>query len=130
MHHPKIEELVRRDPRYPLEAYEFVRAALLHVHELLRQAGTSTTADQDHVSPRQWLDGIRDLARQEFGLMAPSVFRTWGVHRTDDFGEIVFNLIDVGLVAALPQEDRQLFHDVYALDDVTRDYVIDSPEDV
>ena len=30
MHHPKLEELARRDPRYPIEAYEFVRDAILH----------------------------------------------------------------------------------------------------
>jgi uncharacterized repeat protein (TIGR04138 family) len=133
MHHPKVEELVRRDPRFPPEAYEFVRAALNHTLALLGKAGDEAE-DDGHVSARQLLEGMRDLARQEFGLMARAVFRMWNVHRTDDFGEIVFNLIDAGLVSKMPEEGRGDFHDVYDLDELTRDYAIEvpaeSPEEV
>ena len=37
MHHPKLDELIRRDPRYPQEAYQFVYAALAHTQAMLRQ---------------------------------------------------------------------------------------------
>ena len=30
------------------------------------------------------LEGVRDLAQREFGLMARVVFRMWGIDRTDD----------------------------------------------
>ena len=49
------------------------------------------------------LGGVRDLALQEFGLMARTVFRMWGVNSTADFGEIVFNLIDAGLMSKTSQ---------------------------
>jgi uncharacterized repeat protein (TIGR04138 family) len=134
MHHPKVEELVRRDPRFPPEAYEFVRAALNHTLGLLGRQGADAGPDDGHVSPRQWLEGMRDLARQEFGLMAPAVLRMWGVHRTDDLGDIVFNLVEAGLVSRMPQEGRADFHDVFDLDALTRDYTIEvpaeSPEEV
>ena len=35
MHHPKLDEVVRRDPRYAYEAYEFVFAALAHTQRML-----------------------------------------------------------------------------------------------
>src|SRR5919201_1314326 len=46
--------------------------------------GLSENEDDGHVSARQLLDGVRDLARREFGLMARAVFRMWNIHRTDD----------------------------------------------
>jgi uncharacterized repeat protein (TIGR04138 family) len=124
MHHPKVEELFRRDPRFPPEAYEFVRAALNHTAAML---GLSEAEDDGHVSARQLLDGVRDLARREFGLMARAVFRMWNIRRTDDVGDIVFNLVDVGLVSAMPHEARRDFQDVYDLDELTRDYAIEAP---
>jgi uncharacterized repeat protein (TIGR04138 family) len=127
MHHPKVEELVRRDSRFPIEAYEFVRASLNHTHQRLGGVSPDMAPEEGHVSVRQWLEGMRDLARQEFGLMARAVFRMWGINSTDDFGEIVFKLVEVGLVAKMPQEDRRDFHDVYDLEQLTSDYTIEVP---
>ncbi len=72
----------------------------------------------DDTSPwRSSLDGARDLALREFGLMAPAVFRAWGVRRTDDFGDIVFNLIAAGLMDPTAADDRAAFHDQFDLQD-------------
>src|SRR5689334_15593621 len=101
MHYSELEEVVRRDPRYAYEAYEFLYAALAHTQKMLgiQQAGATGTEQQvQHVSGRQLLEGVRDLALKEFGLMARTVFRMWGVNRTDDFGEIVFNLVEAQLM--------------------------------
>lgn len=129
MHHPKIEEVVRRDPRYALEAYEFVYAALAHTLEMLGQA-SEEGSEESHVSGQQLLYGIRDLALREYGLMARQVLRMWGINQTDDFGEIVFNLIDAGLMSKTPEDDRRHFHAVYDLDAaLTQDYRIELPND-
>jgi uncharacterized repeat protein (TIGR04138 family) len=48
--------------------------------------------------------------------MARTVFRLWGIERTDDFGEIVFNLIDAGLMSKTDKDDRSDFRGVYDLD--------------
>lgn len=126
MLHPKIEELLRQDSRYALEAYEFVFAALKHtqeLHEMERDAGT-----EKHVTGQQLALGARDLARQEFGLMARAVFRAWGVNTTDDLGAIVFNLIETGLMSKTPQDNLADFHAVYDLDaELTKDYAIEVP---
>ncbi len=127
MHHPKLEELVRRNPRYPCEAYEFTFAALAHTQEMLgRVPPPEGPAGQDyHVSGPQLLEGVRDLALREFGLMARTVFRMWGIDRTDDFGVIVFNLIEGGLMSKTDHDTRDDFHDLFDLDQtLVRDYRI------
>jgi uncharacterized repeat protein (TIGR04138 family) len=120
MHRPEIAELVRRDPRYSYEAYLFVYEALQHTQRLLgrkpRTAPEEKSDPESHVRGRELLDGIRDLALREFGLMARTVFHMWGIDRTDDFGEIVFNLVEAGLMYTTNEDSRADFHDVYNLD--------------
>ena len=125
MQHPKLEALTRQDARYAYEAYEFVFAALAHTLAMMGKA-----EEERHVSGRQLLGGVRDLAQREFGLMARTVFRLWGIDRTADFGEIVFNLIEAGLMNKTDRDDRADFADVYDLDEaLARDYRIELPPD-
>jgi uncharacterized repeat protein (TIGR04138 family) len=118
IYHPNISEIVRKDGRYAYEAYEFVYHALSFTqHRLGRLAGERGEEEAAaHVSGRELLFGIRDLALREFGLMARTVFRRWGINRTGDFGEIVFNLIDANLMKRRPEDSRDDFRDVYDLD--------------
>ena len=120
--HPGLAEVVRQDTRYAYEAYEFVFYALHHTQKRLgREAPAAGPANpagepQHHVTGPELLDGVRDLALREFGRMARTVFRLWGIQRTDDFGEIIFNLIDANLMSKTPDDSRRDFHDVYDLD--------------
>ena len=124
MYHPKIAEIVRRDPRYAYEAYEFVFAALAHTQRALGRAPRGGGGDEPpevpaaehHVSGRELCLGIREFALEQFGLMARGVFRRWGIDRTGDFGEIVFNLIEANMMSKTPDDSRQDFQDVYDLD--------------
>ena len=116
----QLTDVVRRDPRYAYEAYEFVFLALEHTEKLLGREldeNADPAESRNHVSCRQLLEGIRDFALQEFGLMARVVFRMWGIHTTNDFGEIVFNLIEAGLMSKTSEDTRSDFHDVFDLDD-------------
>ncbi len=120
--HPGLAEVVRQDPRYAYEAYEFVFYALHHTQKLLDReppeahGEREAPADHHHVSGPELLEGIRDLALHDFGRMARTVFRLWGIHRTDDFGEIVFNLIESGMMSRTSEDSRADFHAVYDLD--------------
>src|SRR5262249_34820215 len=120
--HPGLAEVVRQDTRYAYEAYEFVFYALHHTQKGLGReaptppAGNPAGEPQHHVSGPELLDGIRDLALREFGRMARTVFRLWGIERTDDFGEIIFNLIDAGMMSKTADDAREDFHGVYDLD--------------
>jgi uncharacterized repeat protein (TIGR04138 family) len=117
----KLVAVVRRDPRYAYEAYEFVFQALDHTQKMLGRAVVDETSDpaepRNHVSGRQLLHGIRDYALQEFGLMARVVFRMWGIERTGDFGAIVFNLINAELMSKTSEDSLADFEDVYDLDE-------------
>lgn len=120
MQHPTLLQIVRHDSRYPYEAYLFIFEALAHTQRrlgrgLALEPGEAGTRPERHVSGRELLDGIRDFARQEFGLMAPVVFQLWNIHRTDDFGEIVFNLIDANLLSKNAQDSRGDFHELFNL---------------
>jgi uncharacterized repeat protein (TIGR04138 family) len=114
----RLAEVVQRDPRYAYEAYEFVFAALGHTQKLLGRIPPDAEAPgpQHHVSGRELVHGIRDLAVREFGLMARVVFRMWGINRTGDFGEIVFNLVAENLMSTTEQDRRADFQDVFDLD--------------
>lgn len=132
MFHAGIAEVVRRDPRYAYEAYEFVFAALHHTQKMLgRLPGDEggEVGPHHHVSGRELLEGVRDLALREFGLMAGTVFRLWGIRRTDDFGEIVFNLVASNLMSKTDEDGRDDFHEVYDLNALTEGYRIRAGED-
>lgn len=135
MYHPQLEEIVERDPRYTYEAYIFVFEALSHTQKLLglideEDEEESGPESPHHVSGRELCNGIRDLALEEFGLMARVVLRLWGINTTGDFGRIVFNLIDAHLMSKTDQDNLDDFEDVYDLDeDLLHGYRITLPED-
>jgi uncharacterized repeat protein (TIGR04138 family) len=126
MRHAALAEMVRRDPRYAYEAYEFVYNALHHTQKLLGRVAKKEEepTGENHVSGPQLLQGVRDLALREYGLMARVVFRCWGINSTADFGEIVFNLVDAGLMNKTAEDRREDFHNVYNLDEALRHYEI------
>jgi uncharacterized repeat protein (TIGR04138 family) len=114
----RLLELVERDPRYAYEAYEFVFMALTFTQKMLNRIPReedTTPGPEYHVSGPELLEGVRTLALQEFGRMARVVFKLWGVNRTDDFGEIIFNLVTENLMSKTDQDCRDDFHEVYDL---------------
>jgi uncharacterized repeat protein (TIGR04138 family) len=118
----KLAEVVRRDPRYAYEAYEFVFQGLNFTQKMLGRVPPEEgehveTDEKHHVSGPQLLEGIRQLALSEFGLMARTVFHMWGIHRTDDFGEIVFNLVSGGLMSKTDEDNRADFRGIYDFDE-------------
>ena len=105
----RIALLRRRDRRYARNAYYFVLDALDYTIEHLgrhRQVGESR-----HVGGRDVLEGARELAARQFGPMAHIVFERWGLSRTEDIGEVVFNLIGIGLLSQRPEDSRLDFMD-------------------
>ena len=68
------------------------------------------------MSGKELLEGIREYAAQQFGPLAPTVFRSWGVRRTEDFGEIVFNLVESGLLGKTESDSREDFADGFDFD--------------
>ena len=110
----RIVQLRRRDRRFARNAYYFVLDALDYT--LVHYGKDRLTGEDRHVGAKELLDGIRDLAADQFGSMASFVFGQWGVKSTRDFGEVVFNLIDAGLLSRREDDSRLDFADGFDFD--------------
>jgi uncharacterized repeat protein (TIGR04138 family) len=106
----KVDQIVARDLRYRREAYAFVREALDFTQKLIRRENQKKIR---HVTGQELLDGIRQFALKEFGPMAATVLEEWGITSCGDFGEIVFNMVDVGLLARTEEDRREDFQNGY-----------------
>ena len=177
-----IYQLLKKDPRYPIEAYQFVREGLSYatdilgygqnrandaqkklgqMHDLeksssdfqkeidllagmaitdpseesvedLDTSGWDTSAETDptdptdptaeqegrHLSGQELCEALRQYALQQYGYMAASVLAQWGITATRDFGCIVYNLIDIGLMRKSAEDRQEHFSDVYDFHEV------------
>jgi uncharacterized repeat protein (TIGR04138 family) len=114
---PRILELCREEPRLAYEAYEFVCEAVTFSMKRLGRGNDEVsppTADQ-HVSGAELLRGVCELAIRDFGMMAPVVFKQWGIKTTDDVGTMVFNLIRVELLSKSDRDAPEDFHELFDL---------------
>ena len=74
--------------------------------------------DQDrHISGQQLCLGLRDHAIERYGLMAPVVLEHWNVRRTEDFGRIVFAMIEGGLMSRTDEDTMEDFRSVFHFDE-------------
>lgn len=98
-----------RNPRYGEAAYVFVLSALNYVLERL--------GEPRHISGREMAEGVRDLALERFGPMARTVLEHWGIERTSDVGEIVFALVESGVLIKQEEDTPDDFNDVFDFGD-------------
>ncbi len=101
----KLSQILVRDDRYRREAYRFVQEGLEFTMQRRGRRG--------HVSGRELVLGMRELARERFGLMARTVLNQWGITGTADFGELVFNLIEEDIMSKQDSDTRADFADIY-----------------
>lgn len=100
-----ILQIVRKDGRYSPQAYYFIFDALDYTIQRMRKVR--------HVTGKELLDGIRAYATANFGFLARTVLAEWGIVSTRDFGEIVFNLVEAGLLSRTDRDTREDFENVY-----------------
>jgi uncharacterized repeat protein (TIGR04138 family) len=105
-----LDKIIAADPRYRREAYDFVREALDFTQKVVAQ---SAKGSKRHVKGQELLAGIRDFALAQYGPMALTVLEEWGIRRCEDFGEIVFNLVDSGILSKTTDDSRDDFKDGY-----------------
>ena len=109
----RLLKAIRADGRYPPEAFEFLHEGLEFT---TRRVHADTAGDEPlHVSGRQLCEGLRDLAHQRWGALARTVLNCWNIHRTRDFGEMVFLLVRLGQLGRQPSDSIEDFDDVYDL---------------
>jgi uncharacterized repeat protein (TIGR04138 family) len=109
--HQAIELIRRQDPRFDPSAYFFLKEALDFT--LKKAQESATEGSSPHVSGGQLLAGFRDLALQDFGPMAATLFKEWGVRNCTHIGELVFHLIDAGIFGKQESDKREDFSEAY-----------------
>ncbi len=105
-----IEQTVKKDPRYHKDAYEFVREALDFTIKKMKK---NAAGKERHVSGKELLEGVRGYAIQEYGPLAHTLLAYWNLHRCEDIGEIVFNMVDRCILKATENDSREDFKDGY-----------------
>jgi len=108
-----IDLICREDTRYEKNAYDFVRQGLDHTVKELRKQDPKRDGRSFHVSGPELLDGMRIYALDQYGPMAITVLKAWGVKRCRDFGAIVFNLIDYKVFSKTEKDRREDFKEIY-----------------
>jgi len=109
-----IFEICKKDARYNPEAYFFLVEALDVTVKDIRK---NQPEHGRHVSGKELLNGIKEYALDEFGPMTFTVLAEWGIHSTQDFGELVFNLVEAGRLGKTEADSRDDFKNVYSFDE-------------
>lgn len=114
-------KVLTRDPRFAVAAYLFLYEALNYTQRKLGRDDATLKARERHVSGQELLNGIETYARESFGPLAPVVFRTWGLTRSADFGEMVFNLIAAKMLRKTPEDRIEDFTGGFDIDTAFED---------
>lgn len=104
-----MDQIRLREPRFAERGYLFVLAALEHVQSRL--------PERRHITGQELAQACRDLALQRYGVMARLVLEHWGIRCTADIGDIVFTLVDLGLLVSQPQDSRRDFSALFDFQD-------------
>lgn len=142
-----LAELLSQDSRYKFEAYIFLQRSLAYAQKVLKMGRTDVAAldealaavdaeDEEeleqqieealaarerpirHLSGQELCEAIRQFAIHEYGLLARVVLNSWGLTKTGDFGEIVYNMIRAGLMRKSRTDRREDFDDQYDFEEV------------
>ena len=110
-----LDSIVASDPRYQREAYVFLRDSLDFTTKQQKKVKGTTIR---HVSGPELLEGVRHYALKEFGPMVMTVFDSWGIHTSEDIGNMVFNLIGAGIFGKTEEDSIEDFKNVYDFGEV------------
>jgi len=111
-----IEEICKKDTRYKPDVYQFVLEGLHFTQEILKKQPlykAKLTIGQAHVSGQELSQGLRDYAINQYGALAGRVLSHWGINQTQDFGNIVFNMVEKKLFSKTEEDSLADFKDVY-----------------
>lgn len=127
----RIRRLIEQDPRYKFGAYQFIQETLgyaqkLKLGELQPTDFGEEAPDPDqpevaqHLTGPQLCEAARQYALEEYGFLAKSVLNNLGIHSTSDIGEVVYNLIGIGMLKKSKRDRREDFDGVFEFDEAFR----------
>ena len=104
-----MDRIRLREPRFDERAYVFVLAALEYCQQHL--------TERRHITGQELAQACRDLALERFGVMSRLVLEHWGIKSTSDIGQVVFALVDLGMLLSQPTDSAEDFADVFHFDE-------------
>lgn len=99
----------RKDRRYKIGAYEFVLNGMEFYY--------TVKGEKRHFSGEEITKGLLLFAVKQYGPLAREVLREWGINSTDDIGNIVYNLIEIGIMSKQKEDKIEEFYNVINLDE-------------
>lgn len=109
-----VAEILQTDTRFDAQAYRFVREGLDFTLKLHKRTQGSVPR---HVSGPELLEGLRQFTLKEFGPMGKMVLNEWGITRCEDFGAIVFNLVQRGILGKSENDKPEDFAEIFTFDE-------------
>lgn len=107
-----LEQGIEEEPTFCIDAIDFVRRGLSFTVEQIHAEVTDPEVSR-HVSGQQLCEGLRQYALLQWGLLARTVLQRWSIFQTEDFGKIVFRLIETGEMAKTENDTLEDFRHVF-----------------
>lgn len=108
-----IANIIKKDPRYPFDAYQFLREAFEFTIKHLQLQPNTVYAHTIHIPGQKLLEGIREFALLQYGPMTLTVFNQWNISTGEDFGNMVFNLVQNGILSKTDNDSINDFKNSY-----------------
>lgn len=89
------------------------------VAKLVREVGGPQATDR-HIGGGDLCRSLRRIAAERWGSLARTVFASWNITQTIDFGRIVMEMVEKGYMSSKPGDALEDFADIYdfsAIDD-------------
>ncbi|MFZ4576133.1 MAG: Minf_1886 family protein [Phycisphaerales bacterium] len=117
---PEWQDLKPKAGKFPPAAFLFVRDGLAHTVKLVH-GEEGGEGDSRHVTGHQLCLGLRDFALIQYGRLARTVLRRWTIESTDDFGRIVYAMVEAGIMRKNEDDSLEHFRGVFDFDEAFGD---------
>jgi uncharacterized repeat protein (TIGR04138 family) len=118
-----LNRIVEKDPRYHRDAYLFLRDALEFTQKVISKANKGQSR---HITGQELLSGIREYALVTYGPMSATVFEEWGIRSCEDFGNMVFLMVENNLLRKQDQDSPEDFKKGYSFNEAFKDPFVPS----
>lgn len=108
-----VEELCSRSDRYKQDAYVLLRDSF---DATLKQTEKANT--EGNLSAAELYHGYCAYAVAQFGPLAEDVLYSWGVSSPEDVGELVYNLIEMGIFGSRKEDSKVDFAELPPMADI------------
>ncbi|HEX7861672.1 MAG TPA: Minf_1886 family protein [Verrucomicrobiae bacterium] len=115
-----LNKMVEENPQYHRDAYLFLREALDFTQKAITKSNKKRTREGMHITAQELLKGIREYALAVFGPMTTTVFEEWGIKSCEDFGNMVFLMVENNLLRKTEQDRPEDFKNGFSFDEAFR----------